>query len=539
MIQSIHIIEVGKHQQYSLPTDFGSKLAIDYRAMISSNTLSFDIQIVFSSPITQFRNSDYTWVDIKNTRIANEWSPKVMKLQNGTLVQANIINGIWEVQSKNTNVLLWRFNASDAYPITQYKGSNNQKIVVAARQSFDFAAIPALLFPKNTAIEWSRSKIPFSAIAVFTDHCDFDTAANLQQQRVFFKKQQIKITKGYFLNHFSKRTDNASYENETTELELWQQDGHELCYHSLSQSIKSEAESFSDFKKFIPPFPSPTWIDHGYQPYNFTLYKNNNWSDIDYEKVLLQKQINILWNYIDTGTTTHGVINQLNPYHFTLERFSKGNKALPKLTQWQLLLKNIIFHYYADEQLIYKYKSTAGLFKKVFLKKEISKLVPLIRNMCRVGYDIFKTVLFWNSAKNQAYKLAKYSPVVFKHRIANEDFYIFQTVEMVDFKSSLCPENLEQLIREKGIFIAHTYFSVPMEYHQGKFFKNENQIEEQVASNFHYLSDTILNKQIWNPTLVELINYWANFEKLIFEVNSLGEIICNPPHELNLRTIID
>ena len=80
----------------------------------------------------------------------------------------------------------------------------------------------------------SRSIKSFSAIACFTDHCDFDTLSNLQLQRTFFKEKDIKVTKGFFLNHFSKRQDNASYERDKMELDLWINDGHELCYHSLS-----------------------------------------------------------------------------------------------------------------------------------------------------------------------------------------------------------------------------------------------------------------------------------------------------------------
>lgn len=539
MIQSIWLFEQDKQHNYSVPSDFGVKLEIDFTSFIRSNTFNFDIQIEFTLPISQFRNADYSWADTRKRRIANEYSPKIIKLQDGTLVQANCNYGVWEINPSNTKVLFWRFNAPDATPITQYYNTNNQKAVVSARQNFSFETIPSLLFPNSEALEWSRSKIPFSAIAVFTDHCDFDTPKNLKLQRDFFKLHQIKLTKGYFINHFSKREDNASFERDAMELQLWQQDGHELCYHSLSQSIKSVDDSFKDFKNFIPPFVSPTWIDHGYQPYNFTLYKNNALSDIDYVNVLKEKKIKILWNYIDTGTATYGVINQLNPEHFTLERFSKGISALSMITKAQLLLKNIIFHYYADEELIYKYKSTAGLFKKVVLRKEFSKILPLIKNLSSVGKDIFKTFWNWNTVKKQPYKLAKYSPIVFKHQIESEEFYVFQTLEMVDFKSSLAPDNLDILIQEKGIFIAHTYFSVPLEYHLGKLFKNEDEIDPLVAKNFQYLSKKIIDKQIWNPTLAELIQYWAHFENMIFDIDFAGNIICSPNPEIHFRTLTD
>ena len=109
------------------------------------------------------------------------------------------------------------------------------------------------------------------------------------------------MTKGFFLHHYSKRADNASYENDQAELQLWLSDGHELAYHSLSQSLKKEEEAFADFYQFTPPFDQcPTWIDHGYQPYNFSLYQNKGLNESTYAAALHGPKYNrgfekILW----------------------------------------------------------------------------------------------------------------------------------------------------------------------------------------------------------------------------------------------------
>lgn len=78
------------------------------------------------------------------------------------------------------------------------------KKVISTNIKIDFKTKLELLFPKQ-CIEISCSKVPFSAIACFTDHCDFDTLENLKTQRTFFKKHEIKVTKGFFINHFSKK----------------------------------------------------------------------------------------------------------------------------------------------------------------------------------------------------------------------------------------------------------------------------------------------------------------------------------------------
>ncbi len=538
MIKYIYIIVNSVEQDYIFDLDQKYKTVIDVTNIDLSKVNSFDIKIVFKDSIEEFRNHDYTWVNCKEDRIANEFCPKILKLKNGQLVQSNINAGIWEINKKNKNVLLWRFNPEDAESITSYTDQENKKKITASKKKFDFSENPTLLFPQNYAIEFSRSKYPFTAITCFTDHCDFDSAENLEMQREFFKENSIKVTKGFFLNHFSKRAENASFENDKDELIKWKLDGHELCYHSLSQSIKTEKQSYEDFIHFTPPIDDlKVWIDHGFQPYNFSLLEKNNLNHQEYEKILIEKKINVLWNYIDSGTATNGVINQLNTKHFTLRSFLKGNKDVGLVKKTQLMIKNVIFHFYNDENIILKYKNTAGNFKKAILQRKFKFIFPLFGDFLSLGFSIFSITIFWRKVKNKPYKLAKYSPLVFKHIVAEKEFYIFQTLEMLDFKKSLSKSNLETLINEKGVFIAHTYFSVPMDYHIGRMFLNQNLIDKNVEENFNFLGKKICNNEIWNPTLSELIEYWQKFEKIVLDIKPDQSLFLKIDTDLIIREI--
>ncbi len=498
---------------------------------------SFVIEIEFDCSILSFRNHDYTWVDISSDRIANSFAPKIIQLQNGWFVQANSNQGIWEVNKKNPKKLLWKFNPTYSNSLTEYAGTNNIKKLVAANSPLLFSENPALLFSKKNGLELSRSKIPFSAIACFTDHCDYDTPANLKIQREFFKKIKLKVTKGFFLNHFSKREDNASFESNATEIEQWKTDGHELCYHSLSQSIKSDKDSFSDFETFQPPYENiPVWIDHGFQPYNFSLIKKNKISEEYYENQLIKKGISVLWNYIDCGTATTGIINQLNPQQFTLGKFLAGIQQFSFKTRLVMLFKNIIFHYDNDEKRIRNYIDAVANIRAIKNKK-ILQIFELILNVIPLLLVILKTLICWNSIKNKPYKVAKYSPLFFKHKINNKDFTIFQTVEMVDFKKSLQPQNIDLLIKESGLFVAHTYFSVDMKHYYGKLFKNETTLDNEVAANFNYLSEKILENKIWNPTLSQLLHFYKLYESAIFEVDENGSIVIKNNNEIPSRKV--
>ncbi|RAR70227.1 hypothetical protein [Flavobacterium aciduliphilum] len=523
MIESVTLVtkEILKRCDFQLKNH---KVVFDSDDFFTKNN-SLDFIIVFKFPIKKFRNHDYQWVDCKTSRIANEFCPKIIQLDDGTMIQANTALGFWEISPKTPCVLYWRFNPEFSKPITQYQGKQNNKKIVQAVSPIKSKVSPELLITNGYAVEFSRSKIPFVPVVCFTDHCDFDTKENLKLQRELFHKTGIKITKGFFLNHFSKREDNASLQNDRDELMKWSDEGHELCYHSLSQSIKSDQESFEDFSSFQPPLDDiTTWIDHGYQPYNFSLFKNSLISEKHYETVLHQKNIQVLWNYIDSGTATLGVINQCNPQHFTLKSFWNGTKNRSLVQRIQLMIKNIIFHFYNDELLILKYKSTATNFKKIFFQKKIRYITPLILNLIQISAKIFHVFLHWNENQKKPYTFAKYCPILFKHTLHEKEFYVFQTLEMIDFKQALSPRNIDLFIKEKGVFIAHTYFSVPMEYHEGRMFVNMNVIDNEVSKNFEFLGEKIKNRDIWNPTIQELVAYWSNFEKVILDVDYQGTI---------------
>jgi hypothetical protein len=502
------------------------------------NETSFDIKIQFSQPIIRFRNHNFQWDDLSQIRIANDFSPKIIQLQNGFFVQANINLGIWEVDKKNPSVLWWRFNPEFAAPIAQYSNELNTKKIITATTVFQFSEPLALLFSKKYSIELSRAPIPFAAIACFTDHCDFDTSENLKIQREFLKSIALKTTKGFFLNHFSKREDNASFENNAAELQQWRDDGHELCYHSLSQSIKNEQQSFSDFLDFEPPFSDiKVWIDHGFQPYNLTLFAKNNFPNQRFEKVLVQKNIDVLWNYIDAATATKGMINQLDYRQFNLENYFNSIKELPFLKRTITLIKNIIFHYDNDEFRVRNYIETITHTKNILKKGKILEIFSLFKNAVPLVLLLFKVFFTWDKVKKQTYKVAKYSPLFFKHKIVEKEFYIFQAIEMVDFNKALCKENIDLLIADSGIFIGHTYFSVSMSHYAGKLINTDQSLNETVVQNFNYLAQKVAENLLWNPTLSELLAFYKNYQRTVFDIDEKGVIFIKNNFDIPSRII--
>lgn len=503
------------------------RLVLDSKLFDSSEF--FQIIIRLEKPIVYVRSHDYRWIEIEDEWNAGEFSPKIVKLEGGTIVQANIASGIWTVNKKQPNTLKWHFNSYLSGPITHYNLPNNFRSIVSASYKYSFPVSPTLLFSKS-GIEFSRSKIPFSSIVCFTDHCDFDTRSNLEQQREFFKKNNIKVTKGFFLHHFSKRDNNASFQNDGDEYLKWIEDGHELAYHSLSQSIKSLHESQEDFKNFVFPMRGiPTWIDHGFQPYNLSLFSNFQITDNFFAENLKTKGIRTMWNYVDSGTATLGVINQLNASDFTIAKFDKANKNLKWSSRISAIIKNIIFHHYADEQNIQAYKLTAGNIKQIIYNRNIKAIPTALKSILKILHPVLYSIFKWNSESVKVYKLARFTPTIFKHTIEGQQFYIFQTIEMINFKQALHPQNIDKLVRERGMFIAHTYFSAPYDYHEGRMFRTPSELDQEVCSNFQYLGDKIKDELIWNPVLDDLVSFLGNFEHILLDLDKNGEMyVVNP-----------
>ncbi|HEX8269177.1 MAG TPA: hypothetical protein VF581_04740 [Flavobacterium sp.] len=513
------------------------KISVDLEN-ITNNGSGFDLLIRLKSPIVSFRTQDYRWQDFMDTIIAAAFNPKILKLGNGCFIQPNQNIGIWEVHKSDPSLLYWRFNPENSTPITVYEKPDNAKQIASAKQIYDLSNGIQILYSALHAIEFSRSEIPFSAVAVFTDHCDYDTAASIKLQRKFFKSAGITITKGFFLNHFSKRADNASYQQDADELQLWLNDGHELAYHSLEQSLKPTSQSIADFIDFKPPLPGlVTWIDHGYQPYNSSLHKSSGIDDKFYGNILYEKGISSLWNYIDSGTATEGVINQLNTNDFTLGAFYKGTRGLSRKQRMAMMVKNTIFHYFADQKMLLHYKTVAAGVKSILYNRKLNNIFPVMNSLWTLIVAMCGVLLHWNAAKNEPYKLAKYCPLLFKHVIGEKEFTIFQTIEMVDFKKALHPRNVDKLIDEKGIFIAHTYFSAPMNYHTGRMFATPSEIDQTVQQNFLYLGQQISSGKIWNPTLNELTKFLLKFERATLDVDPQGNIIVKESDGISYRTI--
>ncbi|NQY05003.1 MAG: hypothetical protein HRT68_02075 [Flavobacteriaceae bacterium] len=485
------------------------------------------IEIHFKEPIISWRNYNYEWVNTNQRLIANYYSPKIFVLKNQYKVLSNKNIGCWEFDPKHPNKLTWIIESKYLNPILKYNGTGGKKFEKTHSNNNDLIELK-LLFSQDDVPEFSRSKIPFSAILCLTDHCDFDTFENTQEQLKAFEHSDIKITKGFFLNHFSKRDENISWEREAELIQKWEDQGHEICYHSLSQSIKNLEEAKTDFYSFQPPSKQiHTWIDHGFQPYNFTLFKFHEYETQKWVDNLNRKDIKNLWTYIDSGTGGKGIINQLNPNQFTLEKTKQSLRNLKFTQKVSVLIRSYFLFYRVDTpDLFSKYKRLALDFKGIVFKRKLKFIFPFINSAWKVFTSLFIDLIKWSVIKNKHYPFAKYAPVIFRNKIGNQSFQMFQTVEINNLKDTFCPSNIDSLIQESGLCIAHTYLSLPNTYHYGKFL-DQNKINPVVQKNLVYIDQKIKDEKLWNPTINQLISHFKLIEELEFSFDKNNKIVSN------------
>jgi hypothetical protein len=283
--------------------------------------LSFTLQLPFKPSF--FRSFKYTWESTEQIQISGPLSPKILKFDDGGYLMSNRYIGTWVYDPKKPLEMEWVIVGKDVQPFFQYDTQHGRDWLEVGAEFNE--NIELIVFETREPFEVSFSKIPFKPVVIFTDHCDFDSDVLLHKQRELFKEMNLKITKGFFLKKHSHKGDwNSAFEGNEKEFQKWQADGHELCYHSLSQSKLPKNGNNVLINTFQSPIPEEvvTWIDHGYQSYNVSKSINTQ-NRLERLKHLKGKRIINFWNYYDVGEPTDN-LNQLDYQQLQVGRIFKS-----------------------------------------------------------------------------------------------------------------------------------------------------------------------------------------------------------------------
>lgn len=502
------------------------------------------LDIEFSHSITSWRYLDYTWKKPDKERlVANTHSPKILKLESGKMVVATNTTGCWEYQPE-TGRLRWFFYHPMLSPTMVFDEDDQRTFLRSQVIKKGTIIRNGLLSGRGKVEEWARSPLGFVPVVCFTDHSDFDTSANLEIQRTFFSRLGIKVTKGFFLFDYTHKPENASFESEDSRRELlrWNQDGHELVYHALSQSYRGE-QSEKEYRDFRSPEglkPVNCYIDHGFHPYNYTKQKLGDWSD--WYAHMYRKEIRIIWNYLDSGEGNLFTVNQLNPHGFTLNSMRESARFFSKIgikRSTKSGLRNILM-YCVSEEILRKSKFLKGSLLSLQARPSVRKFCNFAVEFVSFARSVIRSTRFKSIAGfgNEVFELGRFGPVFFNGCNQSEsDIQVFQTLFVRDYDIVFSEEALDLLVKETGLMIAHTYFAFTGENHEGRLFQNgQGELRPEAAAGLGRLGKKIRDGKIWNPTLGGLFDYFRTLDKIKY-IQKNGDILISDSFQGKKRFI--
>lgn len=485
---------------------------------ISECYLEFEL----SDPIVYWRNHDYTWKKLDQERlVANTTSPKILKLNSGGYFVARNTKGCWVYQPGYT-FIRWYFFHPMLTPTFTYD-VRDQRIFLKSQNILKGTSINSGWSWGATKVEeWARTPLGFVSTLCFTDHSDFDSIENLQKQRELFKKLGVKITKGFFLYDYTHKAANASFEDPKSKAELiaWSSDGHELAYHSLSQSYRGEI-SDREFDEFESPPAIPlvdTYIDHGFHPYNYTKQELGNLPN--WYSHMEKKGVKRIWSYVDAGEAHYYCLNQLNPNNFTLGKMrdSFGQANQQKIKRSKFSFFKYCLMYGVPESLLRELKFLGGDIESLKSNFSSQNLKKVFSSVFRLGKEFVQQKNFnqLGFRFDRIFENNQFCPVLFlSPNQKNTCLISFQTVSVHDFDLVFSEGALQRFTEESGIAIAHTYFALSEKNHNGRIFENELwEIRKEASKGFENVSQLIKENKIWNPTLQQLQQYHSKFDDL-------------------------
>ncbi|TDQ19614.1 hypothetical protein DFQ04_1438 [Algoriphagus boseongensis] len=504
-------------------TDFSFDFSLKFQFQTEVSKVFLDI--VFQNPIKAWRKFDYSWKKPNDSfLLSNIHSPKILKAHNDLKVVAISTLGCWEYISKG-NILRWHFFNPMLSPSLIF--DQNDK-----RHFLQFQAIKAgtkinsgLIWGKGLVEEWARTPHGFIPTLCFTDHSDFDTLKNLQVQRRFFKDIGLRTTKGFFLYDYTHKPENASFEDQESrdELILWEQDGHELAYHALSQSYRGEISEM-EFDNFVSPKEIQqveTYIDHGFHPYNYTKQKLGNWEK--WYQHMGAKGIQRIWTYVDAGEANYFNLNQINPKNFTWQKMRESSNLARKkgLNRKRLTdLRNFLM-YGVSESVLREGKSLGGSFSALKSNPSLSGFSRFTRLGLKFIYESLQPNSIRELLKKskQVFPVSTFGPLFFDSpNQQSTSIQSFQTLAIRDFDIAFSELALDALKDESGVVIAHTYFAYTGQNHEGRLFEDESwNLRVEAKKGFERVGKMVKEGKLWNPTLREMHSFYKHLEEIEYE----------------------
>jgi len=281
------------------------------------------------------------------------------------------------------------------------------------------------------------------SVICITDHPDWDSVPKASALCDLFADHGLRITKGVFPVadsgwDYGPGLDSPEY---AAVIDRWHEAGHEIAYHGLGSGMHAPADADECLRRMdrLDPYTPRTWIDHSCGEHTFARAARLP-GDIDLVAVLAAKGVRNFWSYADVWQ------NPASDLQVVKSRSAHSAFADFLRLAWRR-------GYVGPLQLAYlgtiPIKNLTGPSQyRDFLREPWS-----VSQWCRMRAN-YRLLRVLNRRPLCLYGL-------------NGDFFsldpdgtmIFDTLLLNHVALQLCPSNIERLVRDNGVLIAHTYLA--------------------------------------------------------------------------------
>lgn len=396
---------------------------------------------------------------------------------------------------------------------------------------------------------FTKERYPFGyrSAFIFIDHCDFDTPEKVkaifygtsdEKSKDFGKKgivgTGLTATKTVFID--AGNTENIGLENSDYRkvIERLNKDGVEIVPHSLTprDSLKKSDFRLKSYLDEMAKFNPKTWTDHGYGLHNIIRFgwcKKNPYFILD---ELYQRGYRYFWSRIDYSLNApDGNLNVFNSSGRTgIDYLKKVFRLIKNKTQ----LRKIIFVFFWDftgcligweakDDLVFAFDT---IF--YYLKKVIGKNIPpphafsrnaILRTLVRIINPLFYCQIMHNFFfPDKVTNLTQgFYPVDIDGK---NNIFFFDSFWVNDCDGVYSPQNIDRLIKEKGLHIGHNYFCVDEKHYLNLSFKKIDDyyyISDKFQQNLEYLAKCQKENKVWVTNTSKFGDYYSAWSKVQVE----------------------
>jgi len=374
-------------------------------------------------------------------------------------------------------------------------------------------------------LKWERLPNRFKAALSFTDHADYDSTDRLEG--IFFGKgglceHNIRITKSIFVN--SKKADNSLASERFYKLiKRLAEHGNEIAAHS-TRFLPAKRDAVESDLPTLSPFSPTTWIDHSYaNPVSICVNGAQEGTSGYILDLLAQFGYQQIWAYVDISSDPPtGNLNMLNPEG--TRPFDYFKRAMAEVVKRKFWLARLYFQQCVRWAIGYNFLfSVSRVVRLTFKIRSLWQLRIYLQSLgILVGFCLnpLKLVRVIKGFFRQN-PIAEAGTVFYTHsRVAidaTEPFTLFTSILINNYSDAFSPSNVDKLIKERGIHIAHTYLACTRSNYRDKAWelrKGQFCISKGFESNCRYMAKKMQEGALWIVPISELANFYRSLKRL-------------------------